>query len=227
MDAIGIRIEFQQGKFADHLKAAKACQLMMWQAAWSADYPDGENFMQLLYGPNTGQSNNGCYESKAFDAFYEKMLALPDSPERNRLFLEMTRQMEVDGAWGLHVSRERNQLIWPWVKGYKKHPILNAEFVYMDIERGTGTNRRRWRRDDADASCRAGSPRCVAALALSGAGDRRAGSGEGDPRRVPGRARPASIRRPCTICIRAPSCRRSSRRCSPTTTSRGPRRSSR
>ena len=28
--------------------------------------------MQLLYGPNTGQSNNGCYESKAFDALYEK-----------------------------------------------------------------------------------------------------------------------------------------------------------
>ena len=67
--------------------------------------------MQLLYGPNTGQSNNGCYESKAFDAFYEKSRVLPpDSPERNRLFLDMTRQMEVDGAWSLHVSRERNQM---------------------------------------------------------------------------------------------------------------------
>ena len=137
MDAIGIRIEFQYGKFPDQLKAAKACQLMMWGAAWSADYPDGENFMQLLYGPNTGQSNNGCYKSKAFDALYEKMLALPTSaPDRNRLFLEMTRQMEVDGAWSLHVSRERNQMIWPWVKGYKKHPVMNAEFVYMDVERG-------------------------------------------------------------------------------------------
>ena len=72
MDAIGIRMEFEPGKFADTLKAAKACQLMMWQAAWTADYPDGDNFMQLLYGPNTGQSNNGCYESKAFDALYEK-----------------------------------------------------------------------------------------------------------------------------------------------------------
>jgi len=50
---------------SDTLKQAKACQLMMWGAAWGADYPDGENFMQLLYGPNTGQSNNGCYESKA------------------------------------------------------------------------------------------------------------------------------------------------------------------
>jgi ABC-type transport system substrate-binding protein len=134
MDAIGIRIVFDVGKFADHLKASKTCQLMMWSAAWTADYPDGDDFMQLLYGPNTGQSNNGCYESKAFDAFYEKSTRLPNSPERNFLFLEMTRQMEVDGAWSLEVSRERNQLIRPWVKGYKKHPILHGEFVYMDLE---------------------------------------------------------------------------------------------
>jgi ABC-type transport system substrate-binding protein len=133
MDSIGVRIEFQVTKFADRVKAAKACQLMTGGAAWGADYPDGDNFMQLLYGPNTGQSNNGCYESEAFDAFYVKSTQMPDSPERNHLFLEMTRQMEVDGAWSLHVARERNQLVWPWTLGYKKHPILNAEFVYMDV----------------------------------------------------------------------------------------------
>ena len=135
MDAIAVRIEFDSGKFGDNLKAAKACQLMMWGAAWIADYPDGDNFMQLLYGPNTGQSNNGCYESKSFDALYERARAMsPDRPERNRLFLEMTRQMEVDGAWSMHVSRERNQMIRPWVLGYKKHPILHAEWIYMDLE---------------------------------------------------------------------------------------------
>ena len=140
MDAIGIRIQFEPGKFPDTLKAAKACQVMMWQAAWTADYPDGDNFMQLLYGPNTGESNNGCYESKAYDALYEKSLALPtDSVERNHLFIDMTRQMEVDGAWSLQSSPIRNQLIRPWVKGYKKHPILQAEFVYLDIDlKGSG-----------------------------------------------------------------------------------------
>jgi ABC-type transport system substrate-binding protein len=133
MEAIGLRIEFQVLKFADQVKASKACQVMLAGSGWTADYPDGDNFMQLLYGPNTGQSNNGCYESKAFDAFYVKSTRMPDSPERNRLFLEMTRQMEVDGAWGLRVSPERNQLLWPWVQGYKKHPILLADFVYMDV----------------------------------------------------------------------------------------------
>ena len=135
MDAIGIRMMFEPGKFSDTLKAAKACQVMMWQASWTADYPDGDNFMQLLYGPNTGESNNGCYESKAYDALYERSLTLPpDSVARNHLFIDMSRQMEVDGAWSLHSWGIRNQLIRPWVKGYKKHPILQAEFVYMDVD---------------------------------------------------------------------------------------------
>jgi ABC-type transport system substrate-binding protein len=134
MDAIGLRMVFEQGKFSDHLKAARACQLMMWGQAWSADYPDGDDFMQLLYGPNTGQSNNGCYESKSFDSMYEKSRELPpDSPERERLYLDMTRQAEVDGAWSLDVSPISNVVIRPWVLGYKRHPILNAWFVYMDV----------------------------------------------------------------------------------------------
>jgi hypothetical protein len=46
----------------------------------------------------------------------------------------LARQVEVDGAWSLQISRLRNQLIRPWVKGYRKHPILQADFVYLDVE---------------------------------------------------------------------------------------------
>jgi ABC-type transport system substrate-binding protein len=134
LERIKVKVQFDVSKFGDNLKAAKACKLMMWGQAWVADYPDGDNFMQLLYGPNTGQSNNGCYESKAFDAFYEKASRLPDSPERRQLYLEMTRQMQVDGAWRIGVSRLRNQMIRPWVQGYKRHPILHAEWQYLDID---------------------------------------------------------------------------------------------
>src|SRR5664279_3686962 len=119
--------------FVDNVQASKKCKLQMWGQGWIADYPDGDNFVQLLYGPNTGQSNAGCYESGAFDAFYRKAQAIPDSPERNRLFLEMSRQMEVDGAWSLHISRMRSTVIRPWIQGFKKHPILQAEFMYLDV----------------------------------------------------------------------------------------------
>ena len=135
MDRIGIRIEFVPQKFSDNYRAAKACQLMLWGQAWTADYPDGDNFMQLLYGPNTGQSNNGCYQSAAFDKLYDAAKKLPDSPERNKLYDQMSHQMEVDAAWRLGVHRIRNQIIRSEVKGYKKHPVLLYEVKYLDVVR--------------------------------------------------------------------------------------------
>jgi ABC-type transport system substrate-binding protein len=134
LEHIGVRMESTVAPFADNRKAAKACKLQMWGQGWIADYPDADNFVQNFYGPNIGQSNNGCYESKAFDKFYEQSKALPNSPQRNHLFLLMTRQLEVDGAQRLHVSRMRNELIRPWIKGFKKHPILQADFQYLDVD---------------------------------------------------------------------------------------------
>ena len=134
LDAIGVRFESRKGPFSDNIKAAEACQLAMWGVSWVADYPDGEDFMQLSYGPNTHQSNSACYQSAAYDALYVKIKNMPDSPERNRLFLLMTRQLEVDGAWKLGVSRYRNVLVYPQVKGYRYHPILVNAWEYMDVD---------------------------------------------------------------------------------------------
>jgi ABC-type transport system substrate-binding protein len=135
LDAIGVRVEIYKDRFAELIKLANQCRLMMKHAAWIADYPDGDNFMQLLYGPNTGQTNSACYRSPAFDARYEKSRRMPDSAQRNQLYREMTRQMEADTAWLLTDSRYRNVLLQPYVIGYKKSAVNAAEWMYMDIER--------------------------------------------------------------------------------------------
>lgn len=134
LDGIGLRLETRKAAFSDNVKAAEACQLAMWGSSWGADYPDGENFMQLFYGPNTHQSNHACYESKAFDAMYDQIHVMPDSPERNRLFLMMNRQLEVDGVLKMGVSRYRNVLVHPQVQGYRYHPMLTAAWEYVDID---------------------------------------------------------------------------------------------
>jgi ABC-type transport system substrate-binding protein len=134
MDAIGVRLEIQKDRFPELLKLEKRCRLMMRHAAWIADWPDGDNFMQLLYGPNIYESNNACYQSPEFDRRYKKSLALPDGPERERLYHEMTRLMETDTAWLLADSRVRNSLQQPYVVGFTKHPVLHAEWLYLDLD---------------------------------------------------------------------------------------------
>jgi len=135
-DAIGIRMEVQKEKFVELLKLEKQCKLMMRTAAWIADYPDADNFMQLLYGKNIHQSNNACAAIPEYDKLYEQSLRTPDSPERNRLYHEMAKIIEAYAPWRLDISRYRNMLVQPRVLGFKKHPILHAEWQYIDVAAG-------------------------------------------------------------------------------------------
>jgi oligopeptide transport system substrate-binding protein len=134
LDSIGIRLRIERGKYGDNIKAAIGCRHQMWSYGWFADYPDGDNFMQLLYGANVNQGNVACYASPAYDVLYAESRVLPDSPERTRLFERMARQFEGDSPWRLHVAAWRNVLAQPRVIGYKAHPALFAEWMYVDID---------------------------------------------------------------------------------------------
>jgi len=112
---------------------------MMATGAWIADYPDGDNFMQLLYSKNIHQNNNACATIPEYDKLYEQTIRLPaTSPERDRLYHQMAKMIETYAPWRLDISRYRNMLTQPQVLGYKKHPILHAEWQYIDVRTGKG-----------------------------------------------------------------------------------------
>ncbi len=136
-DSLNIRMKSDRRLFPDMLKAEKQCQLMMRTSPWIADYPDGENFMQLFYGQHIGQSNNGCMKIPEFDALYEQSLSLPDGEERNLLYHKMTRILEVYAPTRLGYARYRNMLLQPNVVGYKKHPVMHHEWMYIDLDQKT------------------------------------------------------------------------------------------
>lgn len=132
-DQIGIRMDVQKEKFAELLKLEKQCKLQMRTASWIADYPDADNFMQLLYSKNIYQSNNACAAIPEYDKLYEQSLKIPASPERDKLYREMARVIEAYTPWRLDISRYRNMLVQPRVLGFKKHPILHSEWQYIDV----------------------------------------------------------------------------------------------
>ena len=109
-------------------------KLAMWQVAWGADYPDAENFLQNLYGGNIGKSNRAKFKLPAFDKLYEQARLMPPSPERNKLYSEMARLVSAYAPWIPNVHRLRSEVSQPWVIGYVKHPILNAPWLFMDID---------------------------------------------------------------------------------------------
>ncbi len=134
LESIHIRMTIEKGKYSDQIREAIGCKYQMWSYGWIADYPDGDNFMQLLYGGNINQSNVACYKSPTFDALYEKSRLMPDSPDRDTLFEQMDRQFETDAPWRLGTAIYQNTLVQPRVIGYKAHPVLLADWIYVDVE---------------------------------------------------------------------------------------------
>jgi ABC-type transport system substrate-binding protein len=134
LNDVGLRMDATAVQFADLLKDKKVSNYVAATSAWIADYPDAQNFLQLLYGPNTGQSNESEFKLAEYDRLYEKSQGVPDSPERNAIYHEMNRLLLAYAPWRLGVHRIFNHLQWPWVKGYKKHPILYTNFKFLDLD---------------------------------------------------------------------------------------------
>jgi ABC-type oligopeptide transport system substrate-binding subunit len=81
-------------------------QLIQW--GWNADYPDPENFLFLLYGPNAkvaAQGENAAnYDNPQFNALFQRMENMTNTPERAAVIqqiLAIARQ-DAPWMWGFH-----------------------------------------------------------------------------------------------------------------------------
>ena len=133
MDAIGIRIVVRKDRVPELRKMARLGKIPMRGDGWNADYPDAENFMQLLYGPS-GPENSARFDLPQFNALYEKARTLPDSPERTRLFDEMTQLVIAYAPWRMTYHVLEDSLRHPWIGAYVPHPIRSQWWQYIDVD---------------------------------------------------------------------------------------------
>ncbi len=134
MKAIGIRIEFLKSKFPDLLKMGKAGQLQLWRLGWINLYAEGDAFVQLLYGPNIGQTNYSRFSLPEYDELYRASRRLPDGPERNKIYRRMSEIVAAYNPWWLGFYTIENTLVQPWVLGYKKHAYWEHPWKYLDVD---------------------------------------------------------------------------------------------
>jgi len=117
MAQIGVPIEAVYRDFAQYLKMVDDRQFQILDGGWNADYPDEQDFLQLFYGPNAapGGLNAIGYVNKEFDALYEKCIAMPDTPQRRDLYLQMEKLVEEDCPWLITYYPREFDLRYDWV----------------------------------------------------------------------------------------------------------------
>lgn len=91
MAQIGLTVELEMFDWPTFLERMRTGRLQMFFSGWIADYPDAENFLQVYYSKNSPWPNSTQYNNPEFDAVYERISVMPDSPERTALYHQAQR----------------------------------------------------------------------------------------------------------------------------------------
>ncbi|MEP7154955.1 MAG: ABC transporter substrate-binding protein [Betaproteobacteria bacterium] len=134
LQQLGIRMKLQKMHQSELTRMMMSGKHQLGFNAWNMDYPDGEDFQVLLYGPAAGTVNQTQFSLPAFDKLFLQAQKLPDSPERNVLYREMDRIALVYMPMVMHLYPVRAALAHPWIKGYKPHPVHLEPWKYIDID---------------------------------------------------------------------------------------------
>ena len=122
-------------RFQDKMRNGTA-QIFQW--GWNADYPDPENFLFLLYGPNAKVGKNGenaaNYSNKEFDRLFEKMKNMANGPARQKIIDKMVNIARRDGPWLWGFHPKQFSLYHSWYGNPKPNLMANNTLKYKTID---------------------------------------------------------------------------------------------
>jgi ABC-type transport system substrate-binding protein len=134
MDAIGLRITFVKNKWPELNKMTEAGQMMIWGLGWISSIPDGLQFYSYLVSRNIGTSNDARLRLPEYDRLYDEAQRLPDGPARNAVFARLNRLIANYAPWILAEHPYRNELVQPWLRGFRPNPFRRSQWAYYDVE---------------------------------------------------------------------------------------------
>ena len=122
-------------RFQDQVRQGNA-QLFFF--AWNADYPDLENLLFLLHGPQGKVKFNGQnaanYSNPEYDALFERMKSMPDSPERQRIIDRMVAILQHDAPWIFAFHPMAYSLQHGWVLNRKTGAMVRNTMKYQRLD---------------------------------------------------------------------------------------------
>lgn len=135
---IGIELDVratQYNRFQEKMRNGNA-QLFKW--AWSADYPDPENFLFLLYGPNGkvahGGENAANYQNPTYDKLFDLMKNRHNDERRQALIDQMVALLREDAPWCWGINSENLMLSQQWVTPMKTASIATNTLKYIGLD---------------------------------------------------------------------------------------------
>lgn len=134
---LGIELNIRStlyNRFQQKMRQGQA-QLFSW--GWNADYPDPENFLFLLYGPNGkakhGGENAANYNNPKFDQLFAAIKKLPEGKKRRALIQQSIQLVQQDSPWIFGLHPIHFSLAHQWISPSKPNPMANNTLKYKHL----------------------------------------------------------------------------------------------
>ena len=131
---LGIKLEPpQQTDFATFLGDLNKRRFQMFEIGWIADYPDPENFLDILFYSESN-NNHTNYNNPEVDRLLERARTETDQAARYQIYNQAEQQILDDAPWvPLWYSGERYVLVKPNVEDYYQTPLIipRLRYVYL------------------------------------------------------------------------------------------------
>jgi len=137
-EAIGVQLQVRStdyNRFQDKLVKG---DVQFHSGGWLADYPDPENFLFLLYGPNAAVKSQGAnaanYDNPRFNELFRRMENMSNSPERAALIREMLAIVREDAPWLWGHHPLDYGLYHEWYKNAKPVGFVGNTLKYKRVD---------------------------------------------------------------------------------------------
>ncbi|MFO7551612.1 MAG: ABC transporter substrate-binding protein [Haliea sp.] len=137
---IGVQVEYRPADWNRTREKLLTGNTQIFSHGWLADYPDPENFLFLLFGPESplickcDGANNANYASEEYDELFRDMRVLPPGPERETIVARMVELFREDAVWLFAYYPKDIYLNNSWVHNNKRHGISKSTLKYVRID---------------------------------------------------------------------------------------------
>jgi ABC-type transport system substrate-binding protein len=135
---IDIQLEVRatdNNQFQDKVRKGK--HQVFW-TGWNADYPDAENFLFLLYGPNSKSVSDGentsNYQNPAYDKLFAQLKTLDDGPAKQAVIDQMVKILQEDAPWSMGFYPWASLAAQGWVKNTKPAILIRDHGRYLKLD---------------------------------------------------------------------------------------------
>ena len=135
---IDIQLEVRatdNNQFQDKVRKGK--HQVFW-LGWNADYPDAENFMFLLYGPNSKSVSDGentaNYQNPEYDKLFVQLKMLDDGPAKQAVIDQMVKILQDDAPWSMGFYPWASLAVQSWVQNTKPAILIRDHGRYLRLD---------------------------------------------------------------------------------------------